>query len=163
MFRHPAIMHALIGGTLLLSTAFRQENVKPQGVPTMHHAHGTFTVKMGAPAPGPATGLSRFSMTKEIHGSIEGTSSGEMIAGGDYTTGMAGYVAAEVVTGTLDGKAGSFALQHSATMKGPAQQMNIVVTPGSGTGDLKGLEGTFTIIIKDGQHSYDMEYTLPEK
>ena len=127
-----------------------------------HHAHGTFTVKMGAPTSGPADGLSRFSMTKEVHGSFEGTSQGEMLAGGDYSKATAGYVAIELFTGTLDGKSGSFALQHTATMNGKALDMDIVVTPGSGTGELKGITGTFKITIKDGQHFYDLDYTLPE-
>ena len=84
-----------------------------------------------------------------------------MIAGGNYEIGAAGYVAIETLTGTLEGKHGSFALQHTATMKGKALNMTIMVTPGSGTGELKGMDGSFTITIKDGQHFYDLEYTLP--
>ncbi len=129
----------------------------------MHHAHGTFNVKVGSPASGPAEGLTRFTMTKELHGDIEGTSKGEMMGAGDYQKGYAGYVAVELITGTLAGKNGSFALQHSSTMKGTDYTMNIVVSPGSGTGELAGIEGTFTITIKDGQHFYDMEYSLPAK
>jgi hypothetical protein len=40
--------------------------------------------------------------------------------------------------------------------------MNVIVVPGSGTGDLKGIAGTFVIHIDKGQHSYDLDYTLPE-
>ncbi len=71
-------------------------------------------------------------------------------------------MAIEVITGTLQGKHGSFALQHSATMDQSGQKMTILVVPGSGTGELKGIAGTFTIHIDKGQHSYDMDYTLPE-
>jgi hypothetical protein len=85
-----------------------------------------------------------------------------MISGGDPKQGTAGYVAMEVVTGTLQGKHGSFALQHSATMDQNGQKMTILVVPGSGTGELKGIAGTFIIHIDKGQHSYDMDYTLPE-
>ena len=56
---------------------------------------------------------------------------------------------------------GSFALQHSSTMDQSGNKMNIIVVPGSGTGDLKGIAGTFTIKIEDGQHLYDLDYTLP--
>jgi hypothetical protein len=42
------------------------------------------------------------------------------------------------------------------------QKMTILVVPGSGTGELKGIAGTFTIHIDKGQHSYDLNYTLPE-
>ena len=100
----------------------------------MHHAHGTFTVKIGAPTTGPVEGFSAFTMDKEFQGSFEGKGHGEMFAGGDYTKGAAGYVAVERLTGKLDGKTGSFALQHTATMKGKDLAMEVVVTPGSGTG-----------------------------
>ena len=119
------------------------------------HACGTFTVKMGAPKPGPAAGLSSFTMEKHFQGSFEGSGRGEMIAGSNYQTEAAGYVAIKTLNGTLQGKHGSFALQHTATMKGKALNMTITVTPGSGTGELKGIDGSFVIAIKDGQHFYD--------
>ena len=128
----------------------------------MHHAHGTFTVKVAPLTPPPAEGLGRFSIDKQIHGDLEATTKGEMFSGGDPKSGVAGYVAIEVVTGTLAGKHGSFALQHSATMDASGPKMTVVVTPGSGTGDLKGIAGTFTIRIEGGQHFYDFDYTLPE-
>ena len=128
----------------------------------MHHAHGTFTVKLAPLTPAPAEGLGRFSIDKQIHGDLEATTKGEMFSGGDPKSGVAGYVAIEVVTGTLAGKHGSFALQHSATMDASGPKMTVIVTPGSGTGDLKGIAGTFTIRIEGGQHFYDFDYTLPE-
>jgi hypothetical protein len=39
--------------------------------------------------------------------------------------------------------------------------MTIVVVPGSGTGELKGITGTLVIDIADGRHSYDLEYSVP--
>jgi hypothetical protein len=39
--------------------------------------------------------------------------------------------------------------------------MTVVVVPGSGTGELKGVSGKFTIKIDAEVHSYDLEYTLP--
>jgi len=128
---------------------------------TPHHAHGTFTVDVRPLAPPPAEGLSRFSIDKQIHGDLEGTTEGEMFSGGDYRLGAAGYVAIEVVTGVLQGKRGTFALQQMATMDANGPKMNVIVVPGSGTGELKGISGTFTITIANGQHSYDLEYTLP--
>ena len=125
-----------------------------------HHAHGTFTVKVQPLNPAPAEGLSRFSLEKEIHGDLEATSKGEMMGGGDYKQGMAGYVAIELITGTLNGKHGSFALQHSSTMDQSGSKMQIIVVPGSGTGELQGIAGTFTIKIENGQHFYDFAYTL---
>ncbi len=126
-----------------------------------HHAHGTFTVKVQPLSPAPAEGLSRFSIDKQISGDLEATTKGEMFSGGDPKQGAAGYVAIEVVSGTLAGKRGSFALQHSATMDQSGLKMSVIVVPGSGTGDLKGIAGVFTIKIENGQHSYDFAYTLP--
>jgi hypothetical protein len=131
-------------------------------VPVTHHAQGSFTVKVQPLTPYPAEGISRYSIDKEIHGDLEATSKGEMFSAGDPRQGLAGYVAIETVTGTLAGKYGSFALQHMATMDKEGPKMNIVVVPGSGTGDLKGIAGTFTIHIDGGKHSYDLDYTLPE-
>jgi hypothetical protein len=37
----------------------------------------------------------------------------------------------------------------------------VVVVPGSGTDALAGLEGSLRITVEDGQHFYDMEYSLP--
>jgi hypothetical protein len=68
----------------------------------------------------------------------------------------------EVVTGVLSGKHGSFALQHFATMDSSGPKMQVIVVPGSGTGELKGITGVFTIHIDKGAHSYDFSYTLPE-
>lgn len=127
----------------------------------MHDAHGTFTVDIHPLTPAPADGVGRFSIDKVIHGDLEATTKGEMFTGGDPKQGAAGYVAIEVVTGTLDGKQGGFALQHFATMDGNGPKMQVIVVPGSGTGELKGIEGTFTIRIEDGRHEYELEYKLP--
>lgn len=126
-----------------------------------HHAKGAFTVKLQPQMPAPAEGLARYSIDKEIHGDLEATTKGEMFSAGDPRQGAAGYVAIEVVTGTLDGKHGSFALAHLATMDANGQKMTVVVVPGSGTGELKGIAGTFAIHIEKGEHSYELEYTLP--
>jgi len=128
----------------------------------MHHAHGTFTVDVHPLAPAPADGLSRYTINKVIRGDLEATTKGEMFGGGDPKQGAAGYVAIEMVTGTLNGRQGSFALQHFATMDASGPKMQVIVVPGSGTGELKGIAGTFTIRVENGQHFYDFEYTLPE-
>ena len=128
----------------------------------MHHARGTFIVEVKPLTPSPAPGISRFSINKQVRGDLEGTTKGEMFSGGDPKSGVAGYVAIEVVTGTLAGKSGSFALQHSATMDQNGPKMTVLVVPGSGTGELQGISGTFLILVENGKHSYDLEYSLPK-
>src|SRR5215469_10448563 len=128
------------------------------------HARGTFEIQM-TPQPfddKADEGLGRFIGMKQIHGDLEGTSKVHMLTAGDPKKGSAGYVAMEKVTGTPNGRSGSFILQHSATMTRGAQHLVITVVPDSGTDQLTGLSGTFTIIIADGKHSYDFEYTLPK-
>ena len=124
------------------------------------HAHGTFAVKM-EPAAAPTEGLAAFMMEKQFHGGLDGTSKGEMISAGDYKLGAAGYVAIEHFTGTLDGKSGSFALAQMATMDSEGHSLQVVIVPGSGTGQLKGVTGTLTIKIENGQHFYELDYSLP--
>lgn len=108
-----------------------------------------------------AAGLKRVGIEKTFSGGIEGRSEGEMISAGDPRAGAAGYVAMETVTGKLDGRAGSFALQQFGTMEAGGQKLEILVVPGSGTGALAGLQGKLTLVVKEGQHSYDLAYTLP--
>ena len=125
-----------------------------------HHAVGAFEVKVQPLSPPDIAGVVRFSIDKTIHGDLEATTKGEMFTAGDPKAGSAGYVAIETVTGKLGGKSGSFILQHFATMEPSGNEMTVKVAPGSGTGELKGIAGKFTIIIVDGKHSYDFCYSL---
>ena len=61
-----------------------------------------------------------------------------MLAAGTAVKGSAGYVAIERVSGTLQGRSGTFALQHSGTMTRGAPQLTITVVPDSGTGSWRG-------------------------
>lgn len=104
--------------------------------------------------------LGRMSIDKEFRGDIIGTSQGQMLSAGTAVPNSAGYVAIEKVTGTLQGKRGSFVLQHNATMNKGEGKMNIIVVPDSGTDDLAGLSGQLNIIIDDKKHFYEFEYEL---
>jgi hypothetical protein len=99
---------------------------------------------------------------KQFHGDLEATSKGQMLTGMTSVKGSAGYVAIERVTGTLNGRTGTFILQHTGTMNRGTPQLSIMVVPDSGTGRLDGLSGKMAINIADGRHSYDFEYTLPK-
>ena len=107
--------------------------------------------------------LGRMSIDKQFHGDLEATSKGEMLTAMGTAKGSAGYVAIERVTGTLHGRSGSFALQHSSTMARGEPAQSIKVVPDSGSGELTGLSGSMTIIIAPGgAHSYEFDYTLPK-
>ncbi len=129
-------------------------------------ASGAFEVKV-SPQSGDdhaegteGTTLGRMSLDKQYHGDLEATSKGEMLGAGTAVKGSAGYVAIEQVRGTLQGRSGTFMLQHSGTMTRGDLQLTITVVPDSGTGQLAGLAGSMSIEIADGKHSYELDYTL---
>jgi hypothetical protein len=126
------------------------------------HATGPFDVKLTPQDDKFEPAVGRMTIDKQFHGDLEAASKGQMISTMGTVKGSAGYVAIEIVSGTLAGKKGTFALQHNATMDRGAAALSIVVVPDSGTGQLTGLTGKMSIIIvPDGKHSYDFEYTLP--
>ena len=136
-----------------------------QGEEMTKHAKGTFEVKVTPEPPedkGEGSTLGRMSLDKQFHGDLEGTSKGQMLTAGTDVKGSAAYVAIERVTGTLNGRKGSFVLQHSGTMSKGNLQMSVTVVPDSGSGQLAGLAGKMTINAAEGKHSYDFECTLPE-
>ena len=127
--------------------------------PKTTRAHGTFDVALVA-QPTDAKPLGRMAIEKQFYGDLEATSRGEMLSAMGGEKGSAGYVALEHVSGKLRGRKGSFVLQHSGTLTRGAQQLSVTVVPDSGTDELTGLAGSMVIIIADGQHSYDFNYTL---
>jgi len=104
--------------------------------------------------------MGRLSINKTFRGDLQATSVGEMLSAQTEVKGSAGYVAMERVTGTLQGRSGSFVLQHSGTMNRGAPQLTVSVVPDSGTGELVGIRGTLSIQIADGKHSYSMDYEI---
>ncbi len=134
-----------------------------QTPPQTHRATGAFEVKAipKDSEPGASTTpTGRMHIEKVFSGDLEGTSKVEMLTAVTPTKGSAGYVAIEQVSGKLKGHEGTFVLQHSGTAHKGAQQLTITVVPESGTGQLTGIEGKFTIRIESGKHFYDFDYTL---
>jgi Protein of unknown function (DUF3224) len=127
-------------------------------------AKGTFTVAMKPQAEADTAegvSLGRMSLDKRFEGDLEAVGRGEMLTALTPEKGSAGYVAIERVTGRLHGQAGGFVFQHTGTMDKGAQALSITVVPGSGTGALAGLSGSFRIEIVDGKHLYQFDYSLP--
>lgn len=126
------------------------------------NASGTFEVKL-KPQTDDGIGdptVGRMSIDKQYRGDLEASGKGQMLATMSDVKGSAGYVAMERVNGTLAGRAGTFALQHSGTMNRGEAQLSVTVVPDSGTGDLVGLSGKLAINIVDGKHFYEFEYSL---
>lgn len=153
------------GVTCWAQAQARPKNPSDKEMKRVAHATGTFEVKLvplTSDEQGKNAFLGRMSIDKQFHGDLDGTSKGEMMTAGDVAKGSAGYVALEQVTGTLQGRSGTFILQHSATMTRGTPQLSITVVPDSGTGQLEGISGTMNIKITESKHFYDFEYTLPQ-
>jgi hypothetical protein len=130
----------------------------------IQHAKGTFQVSMTLPASSEerAVGLlGRMLLDKQYAGDLVADGQGQMLTAMTATQGSAGYVAIELVTGTLHGRAGSFALQHSGTMDRGSPLLLVTLVPDSGTDALEGISGQLTIRVAEGKHFYALDYTLP--
>lgn len=130
----------------------------------MNRAMGTFEVTL-QPLPNEefADGrLGRVLLTKTFIGDLAGSARGQMLSA-VTTHGSAGYVAIDHVEGELDGRRGSFVLQHSGVMNRGVKSLSVMVVPDSGTEELEGLSGTLSINVIDGRHFYDFIYSLPEQ
>jgi len=130
-----------------------------------YRAQGTFDVKLtpqGEADDADGSQLGQMALEKTYHGALEGSARGEMLTAMTGVEGSAGYVAVERVTGTLDGRAGSFVLLHRGVMTRGSQELSITVVPDSGSRALHSLAGRMTIRIEGGQHFYELEYELTE-
>ena len=128
-----------------------------------HTVTGPFTVTI-TPQPPDAHAdgalLGRMTIDKQFTGPLTASSRGQMLTGMGAVKGSAGYVAMERVTGTLDGRQGSFTLQHSGVMNRGAESLTLAVVPDSGTDALAGLSGHMEIDRVDGAHAYRFTYTI---
>jgi len=129
-----------------------------------YRAEGSFTVSI-RPQQKPelvcGTSLGRMTLDKQFLGDLVASGKGEMLTAMTETAGSAGYVAMERVSGVLRGRRGSFVFQHNGTMAHGVQQLSITVVPDSGSDELSGIGGSFTVHIVDGKHCYEFEYSLP--
>jgi Protein of unknown function (DUF3224) len=132
--------------------------------PMEKHAKGSLEVKMTPKAWSETSeehGLGRFLLDKQYHGDLEATGNGQMLSAGSGAPGSSGaYVAIEKITGSLDGRKGSFIVYHVGIMNRGVPELKLAVVPESADGELQGLGGSVTIAIADGKHSYDFAYTL---
>ncbi|HKG61486.1 MAG TPA: DUF3224 domain-containing protein [Pyrinomonadaceae bacterium] len=128
-----------------------------------NRASGTFAVNLSPQEQGTDMPVGCMMIDKQFEGDLAGTSKGQMLmASSGSVKDSAGYVAIEKVTGTLNGRRGSFYLQHNGVMTRGVGELAITVIPDSGTDQLVGLRGKMNIIIAEGKHSYEFEYSLAE-
>ncbi|MEV7216985.1 DUF3224 domain-containing protein [Kitasatospora cineracea] len=108
---------------------------------------------------------------RTAHASVVNTFSGGIEAAGTacdysiaYTVGHAGvFTGMELVTGSIDGRPGSFVLEQRGTFAEDGTiHCTFTVVPGSGTEGLAGLTGTGEYTCRTGQASfpYSLSYRL---
>lgn len=103
------------------------------------------------PADGPL--LARVLIAKRYRGALEGEAVGEV-----QTCDQQGYVAMERVSGVLDGRRGSFVLQHGAAQDADGAPLQFGwIVPGSGTGELAGIAGSARV----AHERLTLDWTLP--
>ena len=109
--------------------------------------------------------LSEAQVVKRYHGNLDAEGRARVLmcrASADGPLANAGYIASEQVTGSLDGREGTFVMQHwGIAEEGAPPRTAGHVVPGSGTGDLAGLSGTLEIAVgEDGTHTLSLEYRI---
>jgi Protein of unknown function (DUF3224) len=73
----------------------------------------------------------------------------------------AGYVAVERITGSLDGRQGSFVVLHVGMARSGDSSLEVLIVPDSGTGELAGITGSMRISEIAGGHHDTLNYQLP--
>lgn len=129
----------------------------------MPRAEGTFDIDSWDERPydeREGAKLSRVHVTKTFQGGLQGTSTTDLITAIAQVESSAGYVGFERFTGEVDGREGTFVLQHNAERTGGEQWLTWRILPDSGTGALRGIHGEGQITIEDGKHFYHLDYEL---
>ena len=129
----------------------------------MPTARGSFDVSIEPEPPYLEDGglqLNLNMVEKQYSGGMVGSAHARMLAAYTATPGSAGYVAIEHFSGTVNGKKGSLAFQHSGTMDRGQAALTVTVVPDSGTGELAGISGTLELNSEDSGHTYVFEYEL---
>lgn len=102
----------------------------------------------------------RTAVSKTFSGDITGTSDGWMTMARAQRGSMA-YVGFERITATIDGRTGTFVLQHNAVGNSEGGDATWTVLADSGTGELRGIRGTAQIARdENGTHIFTLNYDL---
>lgn len=80
-------------------------------------------------------------ITQNYSGIIEGTSELQYLMSYQSSS-SAVFVGFEIVTGKVNGKSGSFTIQHNGKFEKGVASSNFTIVPSSGTGELERIEGS---------------------
>ena len=101
--------------------------------------------------------LTRVSTTRSFTGNIEGEGTAEylMMYRDD---GSASFVGLERIAGRVDNRRGSFVFQHSGIFESGTAKATLLVIAGSGSGDLRGLQGEGNFVATSSSASITLDY-----
>lgn len=105
--------------------------------------------------------LTHAKISNTYSGDLEGTSELQYVMFYD-AEGKAVYHGMEKITGTLDGKTGSFVMHIRGGFDGKVAGGAYEILPGSGTGALQGItgSGSFEAQLHENNTPYTLEYSL---
>ncbi|MBN1879172.1 DUF3224 domain-containing protein [bacterium] len=103
----------------------------------------------------------RSKIDKQYSGDLTATGFGEMLTVRTSAPNSAGYVAVERIEGSIQGREGSFVVQHVGIFNRGVGTLHIDIVPDSGTGDFVSIAGKMSIRNEGERHYYDLEYSLP--
>ncbi|MFD9354499.1 DUF3224 domain-containing protein [Streptomyces sp. NPDC060031] len=72
---------------------------------------------------------------------------------------VGGFAGMELLSGSIDGRKGTFALEERGTFDATGTDCRFEVVPGSGTGDLTGLSGSGSFRARHGESSVEYTFT----
>jgi Protein of unknown function (DUF3224) len=101
-------------------------------------------------------------VSRSFEGDVAGEGTVEWLMG-YREDGTATFVGLERIVGRLGERAGSFLLQHTGSFDGKSATGTVTVVPGSGTADLRELEGEGSFeaeMGEDGERSFTLEYEV---
>jgi hypothetical protein len=125
------------------------------------HGTGTFEGKSWDEQPisdvegGPK--LNRALVANAYQGTIEGEGALEYLLMYRHD-GTCVFVGAERIVGTVDGRSGSFVLQHSGVYEKETATTTLTVVAGCGAGELAGLRGEGSFAAGHGTVPYTFDY-----
>jgi Protein of unknown function (DUF3224) len=104
--------------------------------------------------------VSRVHISRTFSGDLAGESTAELLIA--KSEGGGGYVGHDRISGTLQGKSGTFVFQHTGLMGPEGVTNNGTIVPGTGTGELEGIAGEGTMLAdEEGNHTLTLVYELP--
>jgi hypothetical protein len=104
--------------------------------------------------------LGRSHIERSFQGDLEGEATAELLTA-TAENGAAVCLALDRISGRLEGREGSFVLQHRGVLSAEGAEIDGAIVPGSGTGELMGITGQGAITVDDeGTHRLTLDYEL---